>query len=98
MLIHISVAFVAKRTGSNDIVRSSGLLLDMKNVAMDGWNNIGVQIAGFKEKSSAKFTSFRHEQPLHKQVELPNMKSIMSSHSMSVLDCIEKFKNRFSST
>lgn len=87
-------AFMATRSGAMELARSSGLL-DMRNVTIDGWSNIGLQITGLKGKASGRSTSFKHEQSLDKRVDLLNVKSVMSSHSMPVLDCFEKFKSRF---
>lgn len=61
------------------IAHSSGLP-EMKNVALDGWSNIVMHISGVKAKAS-------------RRIDLPGMRTIMSSHSKSIQDCLNKFQS-----
>lgn len=94
LFVLIYLAFTATRSGAMDIARSSGLP-DMRNVTADGWNNIGLRITDLRGKANERSTSFKHEQSLDKQMDLWNIRSILSSRSQSVLQCLEKFQSRF---
>ncbi|XP_017232671.1 cadmium-induced protein AS8 isoform X3 [Daucus carota subsp. sativus] len=85
-------AFMATRSGAMGIAHSSGLP-EMKNVALDGWSNMGLHISGVKEKASQSFINFRQKQCMNGRVDLPDVRTIMSSHSKSIQDCLKKFQN-----
>lgn len=87
---------MATRSGAMGIAHSS-VLPEMKNVALDGWSNMGLHISGVKEKASQSFINFRQKQCLNGRIDLPDMRSIMSSHSKSIQDCLKKFQNHIHS-
>ncbi|PSR91355.1 Cadmium-induced protein [Actinidia chinensis var. chinensis] len=88
-------ALMATRSGALDIARSSGLL-SLKNVSASGWSNIVPNITDVQTKVLERFSSLKHKDSCNEMVDLSEMRSIMSTHTRSILDNLRNFGARFS--
>ncbi|XP_057478759.1 cadmium-induced protein AS8 isoform X2 [Actinidia eriantha] len=88
-------ALMATRSGALDIARSSGLL-GLRNVSASGWSNIAPHITEVQTKVLERFSSSKHKDSCNEMVDLSAMRSIMSTHTRSILDNLRNFGARFS--
>ncbi|XP_028121076.1 cadmium-induced protein AS8-like isoform X2 [Camellia sinensis] len=83
-------AFMATRSGALEFARSSALLS-----VGNGWSNISPHFSGLQRKALRRFSSFKHKDLYDKVVNFSDMKSVMSSHTSSIVDHLQKFGARF---
>ncbi|MCL7047299.1 hypothetical protein MKW94_008570, partial [Papaver nudicaule] len=60
----------------------------MRNMTVDGWNQIQPQISGFQRDVTGRLDSFSH------QDGLTEMRRKMTSQARSVLECLGAFRKR----
>ncbi|XP_074332097.1 cadmium-induced protein AS8 isoform X4 [Apium graveolens] len=68
-------------------IAHSTALPEMRNVALDGWSNIGLHVSGVKEKASRSLINLRHKQHTNGRIDFPDLRTIMQ-------DCLKKFQSK----
>ncbi|XP_052209808.1 cadmium-induced protein AS8 isoform X2 [Diospyros lotus] len=86
-------AFLATRSGVSMFSRSSGLL-SLRNASANGWNKIAPHI-GLQKKAGGSFSTFNLKDSVDKVADFSDMKSVISSHTRSILDRLQKVGANF---
>ncbi|GAB4834812.1 hypothetical protein Ancab_033080 [Ancistrocladus abbreviatus] len=91
-------AFLATRSIASELVRSSGPN-SMRNVAGDGWNNnIAAAISRSQREANDRFSNLILRGPLRKGIDIAKVGSIISSHSMPVVEGLRTIGSQFSNS
>ncbi|KAI3843590.1 hypothetical protein MKX03_013952, partial [Papaver bracteatum] len=66
----------------------------MRNMTVDGWNQIQPQISGFQRDISGRLYGLNHQDSTNRDFGLTEMRKTMICQARCVLECLGAFQKR----